>query len=64
MKISVDDIRRIELIPENDEEKAVCQEILDNKIKAGTIYWGDAGENFSPPEFLGGLILNTYVTDA
>ena len=64
MKISVDDIRRIEIIPENDEEKAVCQEILDNKIKAGTIYWGDAGEKFSPPEFLGGLILNTYVTDA
>ena len=57
MRVSTENIKRIELIPETDEEKDVCREILDGKA---LIYWGDAGETFSPPEILGGLILNTY----
>jgi len=36
MKVSTEDIRRIELIPESDEEKAVLQNILDGEA---IIYW-------------------------
>ena len=57
MRISYENIQRIEIIPETDEEKQVCQDILDGKA---LFYWGDAGENFTPPEMLGGLIINTY----
>ena len=57
MRISIEDPRRIEIIPETDAEKQICQDILDGKA---VIYWGDAGENFTPAEMLGGLIINTY----
>lgn len=57
MRVSTHDIRRIELIPETEEEKVICREVLDGKA---LVYWGDAGENFSPPEYIGGLIINSH----
>ncbi len=57
MRVSTEDPKRIELIPETDEDRAAIQSILD---KTALIYWGDAGENFNPPEMLGGLVLNSY----
>ena len=57
MRVSVEDPRRMELIPETDIDRGVIQDILDKK--AG-IYWGDAGDNLDPPELLGGLVINTY----
>lgn len=53
--------RRLELIPENAEDRNVIQDILDKKA---VIYWGDAGEHEQPPEFTGGLILNTSRSEA
>jgi len=49
-------IRRIEIIPDTEEEKAAIQDIIDGKV---VIYWGDTGEE--PSEYGSGLILNSSV---
>jgi len=50
------DIKRIEIIPETDEELKAMKVLINEKP---LIYWGDAGESFTPPECIGGLIINS-----
>jgi len=61
MRISIHDPKRIELIPENNEEKAALNILLDRREHL-MVWHGDAGENFDPPEMLTGVILGTYYT--
>ena len=69
MRTSIHDLKRIELIPETDDEKTALQAIIHafgqfgkvaGRAESTIVYWGDAGENFEPAEMLGGMIVNAH----
>ena len=65
MKLNAKDLKRIELLPENEEDKKVIGIILARErvirqvlnTSQPLIYWGDSDEDGGR----GGLIISTYV---